>query len=115
MSDINLDELQFTQVHFGMHLAMGGNKTVKVVLPPNAFVFKVLVLDTSFESKYSIRGGFIQHTWSYLNPTQINGWRLNIDVPKVLISLPVTQGELYFYPASWLYEYSLDVEAAIKT
>lgn len=110
--NVQLDELNFQQVYFGIHLAQGGTQVIQVVLPPNASFFKVLVLDTSFAYRYSYKAGYMRHLWGFTNPTLVNYWRLPIQLEKLLISHSVVQSSLEFKPASWLYEFSLTVDAA---
>lgn len=111
--DIQLDSLTFEQVYFGIHLANGGNQLIQIVLPPHVSVFKLLVLDTSFSYRYSFNAGYIRHLWGFTNPTLVKYWRLPIQQQQLLISHPVNQGQLHFKPASWLYEFSVTVDAAI--
>lgn len=110
--DIQLDSLNFQQVYFGIHSANGGNQVIQIVLPPLASIFKILVLDTSFAYRYSYDAGYIRHLWGFINPTLVKYWRLPIQQEELLISYPVNQSKLDFKPASWLYEFSITVDAA---
>jgi hypothetical protein len=110
---VNLNSIVWTQAYFGIHLSGAGTNKVKIIVPSNHNIFRVLVIDTSFESRFTSRGGYIKHGYGSIHQTIVGGHYLSINEEKLIISKSTEEGFLLFTPANWLYKFSINVESSL--